>query len=154
MIPGYYVRKAAKMDRLICEEERDGPCSRRLEQFGLLKLVWGAFGEASEDVHRLVAVLAECRVRTLTLRGDTPGPHQLGLETTVIRRRLSSAAVKAANSCLIGRLSQIGEGGGLAGKRRQQQRQEEWEMSLQKEADWVSRMAGKEIVRRGRFWSG
>ena len=42
----------------------------------------------------------------------------------------------------------------MASKRRQQQRQEEWEMSLQKEADWVSRMAGREIVRRGRFWSG
>ena len=105
-------------------------------------------------MHRLVAVLAECRVRTLTLRGESPGPHQLGLETTVMRRRLSSAAVRAANSCLIGRLSQIGEGGGMAGRRREQQRQEEWEMSLQREADWVSRMAGQEIVRRGRFWSG
>ena len=43
----------------------------------------------------------------------------------------------------------------MASKRRQgDRRQEEWEMSLQKEADWVSKMAGREIVRRGRFWSG
>ena len=42
--------------------------------------------EASEDIHMLLTILAECRVRMLALRGKPPGPHQLGLEVKHIRR--------------------------------------------------------------------
>ena len=46
----------------------------------LLKLVWGAMGEASEDVHTLISILAECRVRTLALWGEPPALYQLSLQ--------------------------------------------------------------------------
>ena len=142
-IPAEYMRKAKKMDSLIDKGAEEGPCAWRLKEFGLLRLVLGAYGEGSEDVHRLIAALAECRVRTLTLRGEKVSPHQLGLEK----------AQCSSSKSLVARLSQIGEGGGLASRRREMQREEEREMSLRMEADWAAKLAGQEIVRRGRFWS-
>jgi len=62
--------------------------------------------EASEDIHTLITILVECRVRTLALRGELPGLHQLGLEVTHIRRRLSAAVAWVTNSGLLGRISQ------------------------------------------------
>ena len=135
------------------QRDIEGPCQRRLEEFGLLRLVWGAMGEGSQDVHTLIGILAEVRVRTLELRGERPGPHQLGQEVTCIRRRLSVAAVKAANNCLLGRISQIGEGSGMAAKRREQQRQEEFIMKNQEEADTAVRITDQELIKRGMFWA-
>ena len=56
----------------------------------ILKIVNDAMSEASEEMYMLITILAECRVRMLALRGKPPGPHQLGLEVTHIRRRLSA----------------------------------------------------------------
>ena len=61
------------------------------------------------------------------------------------------AAVKAANNCLLGRISQIGEGSGMAAKRRKQQRQEEFIMKNQEEADRAVRITGHELIKRGMF---
>ena len=125
-----------------------------MTELKLLRLVWRAQGEGSEDVHSLVTVLAESRVRTLGLRGEKPGPHQLGLEVSLIRRRLSVAAVRANSNCLLGRVSQIGEGSGMAAKRRELQRQEERDMMMQEERERVARLTGQEVVKRGMFWCG
>ena len=76
----------------------------------------------------------------------------MGLEVTAIRRRLSTAAVRAANTVLLARLSQVGEGSGLAGRRREWQRREERTMAHGREADWMVHTTGRELVRRGRFW--
>ena len=153
MIPQEYRGKAARMDRE-AGAEFEGPCQRRLAEFKLLRLVWGALREGSEDVHSLVTVLAESRVRTLGLRGEKPGPHQLRLEVSLIRRRLSVAAVRANSNCLLGRVSQIGEGSGMAAKRRELQRQEERDMMMQEERERVARLTGQEVVKRGMFWCG
>ena len=102
----------------------------------------------------MVEILAEARIRTLEMRGEKPGPHMLGQEISWIRRRLSIAALKANNNCLLGRLSQVGEGSGMAAKRREIQRQEERLMRNQEEADRAVRILGQEIVKRGMFWSG
>ena len=152
-IPGEYKAKAVNMDREIGSGETVGPCQRRLEDFGLLRLVWGGLGEGSQDVHTLVSILAECRIKTLTLRGEKPGPNQMGLEASWMRRRLSIAAIKAANNCLLSRISQVGEGSGIAAKRREWQRKEEVMMANQEEADRAARITGLEMVRRGMFWS-
>ena len=109
-------------------------------------------GEGSTDVHTLVTLLATCRVRTLALRGEQPSAQQMGLEVTAIRRCLSMAAIRAANTVLLARPSQVGEGSGLASRRREWQRKEEWAMSHGKEADWQVHTTGRELVRRGRFW--
>ena len=100
----------------------------------------------------MVSILAACRVRTMVLKGKDPSPHQLGLEEGVIRKRLSTAAVRANSSLLLQRAGQIGEGCGLAAKRRSWQKREEHRMRLEREADWLVATTGQEIVRRGRLW--
>ena len=150
-IPGAYLDKAVAMDRAM-GEEGEGPCQRRLAELPLLGLCWGAYGEGSPGVHVLVSLLAACRVRSLALQGKDPSPHQLGLEVAVIRRRLSTAAVRANNVLLLQRAGQIGEGSGLASKRRSWQRREERRMLMEREADWLVATTGQELVRRGRYW--
>ena len=142
------------MDREMDHMDSNGPCQNRLDEFRILRLVWGVYGEGSQDVHTLVTVLAESRVRSLALKGEAPGPHQLGLEVSIIRRRLSCAAIRAMNGCLLGRMSQVGDGSGMAAKRRAQQSAEEATMANLEESDRVARIMGQEIVQRGRFWKG
>ena len=120
----------------------------------MLRLVWGGMREGSQDVHSMVGILAESRVRALELRGERPGLFQMGQEVSWIRRRLSVVAIKAANNCLLGRVSQVGEGSGLAARRREMQRQEEVCMRNQEDADRAVRISSQEIVKRGMFWSG
>ena len=81
----------------------------------------------------------------------------MGLEVTAIRRRLSTAAVRAANTTLLARMSQVGEGSGLASKRREWQRREKRQrekrqMEHSREADWLLYTSGQAIVQRGRIW--
>ena len=79
-------------------------------------LVFGAFGEGSQDVHSLVQNLATCRVRTLALqRGKECGEGELAVVVGEARRRLSVAAVKAQTDCLLNRMSSIGQGAVAAG---------------------------------------
>ena len=62
--------------------DTEGPYKRRFKEFSLLRMFLGAIGERSQDVHYLIGILAKNRVRTLELKGESPGPHQLGLEVT------------------------------------------------------------------------
>ena len=145
-IPGEYLAKAVAMDRAMGEE------GEGLAELLLLALCWGPYGEGSPGVHTLVAILAACRVRTMAMQWKDPSPLQLGLEVGVIRKRLSTAAVRANSSLLLQRAGQIREGCGLAAKRRSWQRRKEQRMRLDREADWLVASTGQEIVRRGRFW--
>ena len=88
----------------------------------------------------------------MALRGEPPSPQQMGLEVTAIRRRLSTAAVRGANTVLLARMSQVGEGSGIASKRRQWQMREERLMEHAREADWLVHCSGQEIVKRGQVW--
>ena len=152
-IPADYKRKAANMDAAMgVPEGEEGPCQRRLAELPLMTLCWGAYGEGSSGVHLLVSLLATCRVRTLALRGEPPSDQQMGLEVTNIRRRLSTAAVRAASTVLLARTSQVGQGSGLASRRREWQRREEMQRQNSREADFLVHCTGQEIVRRGRFW--
>ena len=99
----------------------------------------------------MVSVLAACRVRTMTLQGKDPSPHQLGLEVGVIMRCLSTAAIRANCSLLLQWAGQIGEGCGLAAKKWSWQRREERRMFMEREADWLVPTSGQELVRRGRY---
>ena len=147
-----YQQKAAAMDAAM-GVQGEGPCQRRLAEFPpVLQLCFGALGEASQDVHNLVSVLAACRVRTLTLQGVPPTARQMGLEVGVIRQRLSVAVVRANQMVLLARLGQVGEGSAMAGRRRAWQRSEENRMRMQREADHLASTTGQDLVRRGRFW--
>ena len=123
-IPADCRRKAATIDAALGVEDGEGPCQRRLSKLPLMTLCWGAYGEGSSGVHDLLALLASCCVRTLALRGEPPSPKQMALEVSNIRGRLSTAAVRAANTVLVARMSHVGEGSGLASKRREWQRRE------------------------------
>ena len=151
-IQGEYQQKAAAMDAAM-RVVGEGPCQRRLAEFPpVLQLCFGGLGEGSQHVHDLVAVLAACRVRTLTLRGVPPASRQMGQEVGRIRQRLSLAVVRANQMVLLSRLGMVGEGSAMAGRRRSWQRQEERKMMMAREADWLAATTGQELVRRGRFW--
>ena len=66
-----YLDKAKLVDRQYGEVQEGtvGPVQRKLESFGEVKgLVFGAFGEGSEDVHTLVQSLATIRARRVALQ--------------------------------------------------------------------------------------
>ena len=130
-IRGEYLAKAVAMDRAM-GQEGEGPCQRRLTELPLLSLCWGAYSEGSPVVHILITILAACRVRTMALQGKDPSPHQLGMEVAVIRRRFSTAAIRANCTLLLQRAGQIGEGCSLAAKRRSWQRREERRMFMER----------------------
>ena len=92
-------------------------------------------------------------MRTLALRGEPLSDQQMGgLKVTNIRQRRSTAAVRAASTVLLARVSQIGQCSGIASRRREWQRREEREMQYSREADFLVHCTGRELVRRGRFW--
>ena len=64
------------------------------------------------------------------------------LEVTNIQRRLSTAAVRAASTVLLARASQIGQGSGMASRRREWQQREEREMQHSQEADFLVHCTG------------
>ena len=66
---------------------------------------------------------------------------------------MSVATVKLANNCLLGRLNQIGEESSMAARRREQQKQKEFIMKNQEEADRAVRITGQELIKRVMFWA-
>ena len=124
------------MDAALGVEVGEGPCLRRLSELPLMTLCWGAYGEGSSGVHDMVILLASCHVRTLAVQEEPPSPKQMGLEVSNIRRQLSTAAVGAANTILVARMSQVGEGSSQASKRREER----------------AMAHSREIVRRGQVW--
>ena len=83
----------------------------------------------------------------------------MSLTTGLLRRRLSTAIVKANMLVLLGRLGMVGEGAAMASKRRQWGRMEEVRMRREREAAWRAETTGRQVVRRASFgsveyWSG
>ena len=76
---------------------------------------------------------------------------ELGLVTGYLRRRLSTAAIKANVQCLLERMVMVGEGIGQAGKRRQWARVEEERARWDREAQWLERVTGRSLWRGGDF---
>ena len=130
-----------------------GPVENKLLQYGDLQgLVVGAFGEGSVDLHELVQTIAESRVNSVgLLRGKKCGEAELGCVVGQVRRMLSSANIRAQGQCLQARISQTGEGVGQAAKRRRWAAVEEERMRRERQAQWVSRVRGRNIIRRGQF---
>ena len=96
--------------------------------------------------------LAESRVRGLGLRKGSPeSAKELAQVTGYLRRRLSSAVMQANVKCLLERILLVGEGQGQAGKRRQWARVEEERARLEREAQWLVKVTGRNLARRGEF---
>ena len=101
--------------------------------------------------------MAEARVRKQELawgRGEDEEKSSLAYETGYIRRRLSLAIVVAFGQRLASRMNQVGKNGALASKRRQWWSREEEMAKLDREAAWLEKVQGQNILSRGRFWRG
>ena len=97
--------------------------------------------------------MAQSRLRSQGLRRGTPeAAKELSQVTGYLRRRLSSAVMRANVSCLLERLIQIGEGVGQAGKRRQWARLEEERGRWDRESQWLARVTGQRTVKTGEFF--
>ena len=148
-----YRKKARKVDHdlLGLPTEQKGPVERRLDEFGeVLGLCFGAWGEASEDVHRLVQTLAESRLKYQGLQMGRPGGEQeLGVLVGQVRRRLSMAAVKAQVDCLLAKLHQVGPGNKQLAKKRTWAIQEDQRMARERGAQWLRRVEGVKTLRKG-----
>ena len=118
-----YNRKARKVDQELLKvgDGEKGPVERRLDEFGeLIGLCFGAWGEASTDVHNLIQTLAESRLKFQGLKAGRPRSKQeLGVIVGQVRRRLSSAAVKSQVECLLSRIHQVGPGNTQLAKKRE-----------------------------------
>ena len=101
---------------------------------------------------KLLCNFSKSRLRSQGLRKGSPeAEKELGLVTGYLRRRLSTAVIKANVQCLLERTVMVGEGIGQAGKRRQWARQEEERARLDREAQWLERVTGRSLWRGGDF---
>ena len=149
------LRKAKAADTLLgFEEGQIGPVQQRLAQFPpIIGLVFGAFAEASENVHELVDILAKNRLNVQSIREGRVGSGQeLAGITGQIRRILSAAVVRANANCLLARMGHVGEGAEMAGNRRKWVGIEEERMRREREGWWISVRTGRNLVRRGQFF--
>ena len=148
-----YRKKAKKVDQEVLglPVDQRGPVERRLDEFGtVLGLCFGAWGEASEEVHRLVQVLAESRLKFQGLQQGRPGSDQeLAVLVGQVRRRLSMAAVKAQVDCLLAKLHQVGPGNKQLAKKRTWAIQEDQRMARERGAQWLRRVEGVTTLRKG-----
>ena len=157
LLQAEYRRKARNVDRGYggVEEGVVGPVERRLAEYGdLHTLVMGAFGEASEDVHNLIQVMAESRVACSDLNTRHSSPmvrEDMSVVVGQMRRRLSVATIRATYNCLLTRLTLLGEGVKEANARRMWRGREERIMSGEREAQWHRKIRGHGIRHRGEF---
>ena len=129
------------------------PVERKLLQYGeMFGLVVGAYGEGSQDLHELVQNLAECKVMAMGLRrGRESSEEELGIIVGQIRRALSTTAVRAQAQCLLSRLNCLGNGFAQAARRRKWAVVEEERMKKERQAQWLGRERGQNLIRRGQF---
>ena len=135
-----------------------GPITRRLAQIGPIEpAAFGRLGEACDQVHKLVTVMAEARVAKQNLawsKGEESEKPVLSFETAYIRQRLSSAVVTCFGHRLSSRMSQVGQGAATATERRGQWSREEQRAKQSRGAAWLLKVTGRDIIQRGRFWTG
>ena len=150
---GEYRRGALKVDRELGFPDGNGPTLRKLQSYPpVLDLCFGAYGETSEGEKGLLDKMAEARAKSSGLRKGSPeSAKEIELVTGYLRRRLSSAVMRANVKCLLERIVLVGEGQGQAGKRRQWARAEEERARLEREAQWLVKVTGKNLARRGDF---
>ena len=152
-LQGEYRRKAKAVDKEIIAQptQQRGPIETRLDEFGeILGLCFGAWGEASRDVHVLIQVLAESRLAFTGMQRGRPGSKaELGMLTGQIRRRISLVAVKAQVECLLSKLHQVGPGNQRLAKNRQWALKEDDRMSRERRANWMLRYEGVQSMAKG-----
>ena len=113
------------------------------------------YQEGSDGLHKLVKIMGDSWSRKQVLAtGRPPGEGQLSATISLLRKRISTAIVKANISVLLDRASMIGEGAMVARGRREWTKLEERRMRDERQAAWRADTTGRAVVRKGHFWLG
>ena len=159
-LPGEYVKHARSIDQEYggTAQGTVGPVEAKLLSFPpLRRWVFGAWGEASEDVHLLVHDLATARLQHMKVlegrqrwerRSDA---GELAILTGQVRRWLSLEGVRSQARCLLDRVGALGAGAAAAAKRRGWALHEEARMSKERSAHQLCLAQGHYTLRRGQF---
>ena len=115
-------------------------------------MVVGWFNEVSNDLNNLIESIAESRVNLVARRdGRQLSDNEKGVVVGQLRRRLSTAAIRAGSNCLLNRMHQCGQGAQLAAKRREGASWLEEAMKQEREVQWLAKIRGGQLVQKGRF---
>ena len=160
-LPGEYAKKARTMDVEYggVAEGEVGPVARKLSSFPPLQgWVFGAWNEASPDVHNLVHLLAKSRLRreeelqewgAVARRRRASEKAALAALTGQVRRRLSLVSARAQARLLLDRVAVLGRGTEAAAGRRRWVEEEERRMSREQRAHLLALEQGRAVLRRG-----
>ena len=148
-----YRKKAEGMDRLLGEQGQ-GRVRRKLDQFGhLIGLVIGKFNEGSDDTHMLIEQMADSRVSLVSRReGRQMSEKERGIVIGQLRRQLSTTSLRAGTQCLLDTMHQCGEGASITAKRREVCLQQEERMREERQLQWLAKLRGGQVVRKGQFF--
>ena len=164
-----YSVKARDVDRLYCGTPKPpkarrgesqpvrqiGPVESRLQTYGRVNgWVFGAWGEASLEVHGLVQRLAKARLEIMDQQPGPRGPArgreaQLASLVSWVRRQLSFLAVQQQQRLLLGRLQLLGDGAREADRRRDWAVRMEAVAVRERQAQAVCLQQGRSICRSG-----
>ena len=162
LLPGEYASKAKKIDTKFggTPQDRVGPVQAKLLSYPALRgWVFGAWGEASDDIHTIINTLANARLRHQdTLPGaDWRGRSrrseeaERGMLVGQIRRQLSLEAVHGQARLLLDMLQSLGAGAAAAVRRRRWAEQEERRLGRERQAQMLGAAQGRSLIRRGQF---
>ena len=132
-----------------------GRVERQLLSFGRVRgWCFGAWGEASTEVHELVQRVAEARLEVADLQPEPQGipmsrAAQLAGLVGYVRRRLSFCAVQQQARLLLDRLQLLGEGADRAAGRRDRAVLLEAAAARERRAQLVCLRQGTAVMRRG-----
>ena len=122
LLPTEYTEKARRVDRQYCGTPADqtGPVLQKLLSYGRVRgLVFGAWGEASQDVERLLSQLAKQGARNKWRRmGCLSEKAAVGCLAWLLRRRWGITAVRENARLKLERLCFVGRGATAAFERR------------------------------------
>ena len=160
LLQGEYSKRAREMDQVYggVEVGTMGPVLSKLLSFPPLQgWVFGAWGEASPDVHSLVHVLAMARLKHQRMldgpqrKTQISDSAELAKITGQIRRTLSLEAVRSQARCLLDRLRDLGVGAAMAARRRNWAGFVDRRMAREQQAHLITLSQGRPTLGRGQF---
>ena len=117
-----YAAKARQVDQKYCGSapHETGPVAARLRGYDAVKgLVFGAFGETSPDVHKLLSSVVQIGARHHYRKMRARDPDEArGALAWMLKRRWGISAVRAHARLTLARLEHVGRGAGQAVVRR------------------------------------
>ena len=111
----------------------------------------GAFQEGSQDLHKLIELLADNKASVLGLsRGREASDNERAQILSGYRRTLSTSSARASSGCLLGRIEKVGESHRMAAKRRAWALKESDRHRQERKSHWTAHVQGRGVI-RGEF---